>query len=213
MKHRVVALIVALVAWACGPETTKTGGTDNATANPLGNTARACRLNSDCAAPDSCVDGACSLACREDRDCPTDTICGADRYGAAACLLPGTVDSNTPCPDEVACLLADVPPACCAKYKNKGGGSSGAPKTLSRDAIKNAMTSIRQAVVQCGKDHPGAGTVKIKVTVAPSGTASHVHVIESPSIDLGVCVANLAHGAYYDASDEGGTFTYPFVFN
>ena len=216
-----VALVVALMAGACGPQTAKTAtgspaspaGQDQGVANPLGNTAQACRIDSDCAPPDSCVDGACLPICREDRDCPDGATCGADQYGAAACLSPAVIDSNTPCTDEVACLLADTPPACCEKYNKKGGGSSAAPTALTREAIKNAMAGIRQGVVQCGKDHPGAGTVKIKVTVAPSGIASRVEVLQSPSADLGACVASLARDAYYQASDEGGTFTYPFAFD
>lgn len=41
--------------------------------------ATSCRINSDCAASELCMNGTCSVECREDRDCPSDQMCTANR--------------------------------------------------------------------------------------------------------------------------------------
>ncbi|WP_428266522.1 GYF domain-containing protein [Haliangium sp.] len=126
------------------------------------------------------------------------------------------------CMDEVACLLADRPPPCCSKYtKKSSGGSSGRssgsnsnlPEKLTRSDITNGINRVRGRVSACGGKHPGKGQVKVTVKVAGSGSVSSVSVKSSPSAALGSCVAKEVKRAKFSKSQQGATFTYPFVFN
>ncbi|HUH02731.1 MAG TPA: TonB family protein [Kofleriaceae bacterium] len=122
--------------------------------------------------------------------------------------------------DEVSCLLADNPPPCCKKYRGgssnttsttstKPKPSSDLPDKLSRADISNGMGKIRGRVSACSGSK---GMVKVKVKVGGSGKVESVSVASSPDAGLGKCVASAVEKATFAKTQEGGSFTYPFVF-
>lgn len=125
------------------------------------------------------------------------------------------------CLDEVGCLLADKPPACCSKYgggggggsRKPGGGSGGdtnLPEKLTRSDITTGINKVRSGVTGCSSK--GSGEVKVTVKVDGSGSVGDVSVKSAPNAALGTCVANAVKKAKFAKTQDGATFTYPFVF-
>jgi len=121
--------------------------------------------------------------------------------------------SNAGCIDEVACLLADKPPACCSKYGKSGGGGGGnLPEDLTKSDISTGVAKVRAKVDGCGAKSSAKGTVKVSVKVAPNGSVSSVTVKESPDGALGSCVSSAMQKATFAKTQNGGSFSYPFKF-
>jgi outer membrane biosynthesis protein TonB len=78
--------------------------------------------------------------------------------------------------------------------------------------ITAAVGAVRAPILKCGAGFAGAGRVKVGVTVAPDGSITNVDVREAPDEWLGRCVATRIKAARLAATQQGGTFTYPFVF-
>jgi predicted Zn finger-like uncharacterized protein len=129
------------------------------------------------------------------------------------------------CLDEVGCLLADKPPACCSKYGKKsgggggsksdsggGGGGSDLPETLDRTMISSGVSKVRGRVDSCASRSSAKGEVKVQVKVAASGSVSSVSVKNTPDPSLGSCVASAMEKASFAKTQNGGTFSYPFIF-
>jgi TonB family protein len=122
--------------------------------------------------------------------------------------------------DEVGCLLAAEPPAYCQRYlkasrpdKQRADESRGdLPARPSQDAIRQGMDKVRAAVTACGGSHPGGGQVTLSIKVGSDGDIASVSVKNSPSDALGRCVAGAARKASFPASQQGITFSYPFMF-
>lgn len=121
--------------------------------------------------------------------------------------------------DEVSCILDRYARPCCTKYKPVEGvapapakPSSGLPAKLDRAMIQAGMSPMKPAVIQCGEQHAGKGTVSLLVQVAPSGAVTSVGVRSAPDAGLGECVAAAVRKASFDETDQGGSFGYPFVF-
>jgi predicted Zn finger-like uncharacterized protein len=126
------------------------------------------------------------------------------------------------CLDEVGCLLADKPPACCSKYSGGGGGggkkpsgggggsNANLPEKLDRGDITQGITKVRSSVTGCGSK--GKGEVEVTVKVEGSGSVGSVTVKSAPNAALGTCVANAVKKAKFAKTQQGATFTYPFVF-
>ena len=114
------------------------------------------------------------------------------------------------CLDEVGCLLAEKPPACCSKYSGGGSGAR-ASDTLSRSEITAGVGLVRARVLSCsGK---GSGEVKLTVYVAAqSGLVEDVTVKSAPNAALGTCAANAMKHATFAKGKQRAIFTYPFVF-
>ncbi len=110
--------------------------------------------------------------------------------------------------DEVACLLADQPPACCSVYGRPPRGI--ASTTLTATQVRTTVQPLRGRIARCGTGP--SGTVKIRVQVANDGTVSRVDVLETPDDAVAACVAQVMRGARFPRSDDGVSFTYPFVF-
>jgi TonB family protein len=107
--------------------------------------------------------------------------------------------------DEVACLLAKNPPACCKQYAK--------PVRLEeRSHIKNGISKVRKQVSACMRDRDDAGTVKVNVSVASTGKVAEVSVLQAPNERIGKCVADAVRRAVFVETKEGGSFVYPFVF-
>ncbi len=136
-------------------------------------------------------------------------------------------DTGGKCLDEVACLLADRPPACCAKYRGSsgggggggsttkppsGGGGSNLPESLQKADISAGIGGVRARVDGCAAKSSAKGTVKVSVKVDGSGAVSSVTVRETPDAGLGSCVAAAVQKATFKKTQTGGSFSYPFTF-
>ncbi len=152
--------------------------------------------------------------------------------GGGSSKPPGGGDKPPPdtggkCMDEVACLLADKPPACCSRYKGGGGGGGGGggdkkppppggnanlPEDLQKADISAGIAKVRGRVEGCAAKSNAKGTVKVSVKVAGGGSVSSVTVKESPDPALGSCVAAAIQKATFNKTQNGGSFSYPFTF-
>lgn len=123
------------------------------------------------------------------------------------------------CMDEVACLLASNPPACCTRAPSSQTGKAQAspheedtalPDKLDRAAIQAGMAKVRERVAAC--ERHGTGTVSLSVRVDGDGRVSAVDVKSAPSQALGACAAQAVEDARFARSRSGQRFVYPFVF-
>jgi hypothetical protein len=131
--------------------------------------------------------------------------------GVAEADIDGGLDLGDPtCHlDEVACLLADRPPPCCAVYRSRG---SGGPSSLTAGQIRLVVSRLRARIARCAEESDQGGTVRAHVKVAPDGTVTSVVIRDAPDDALAQCVAHIMRGARFPATDQGGSFLYPFVF-
>ncbi len=88
-----------------------------------------------------------------------------------------------------------------------GGGTA-----LDRTMISAGVAAIKTKISACGTATPVKGSVKVAVTVAPSGAVANVEVKAAPDGKLGACVGAEMKKAKFAATGQGGSFTYPFVF-
>jgi len=111
---------------------------------------------------------------------------------------------------EVTCVMEKYARPCCAHWKpaeapHLDGG-------LDKPQIRAGVASVKPAVIACGEKTPIKGTVKLAVTVDPSGAVQEVNVVAAPDDALGSCVATVMRRARFAATTKGGSFSYPFVF-
>lgn len=140
----------------------------------------------------------------------------AERAESAASSPAGAAE----CLDEVACLLASNPPACCTRAPSSETGKPKAsaprdedtalPDKLDRAAIQAGIGQVRERVAAC--ERHGTGTVSLSVRVDGDGRVSAVDVKSAPSQALGSCVAQAVEDARFARSRSGQRFVYPFVF-
>jgi TonB family protein len=132
--------------------------------------------------------------------------------------------------DEVSCVLNNYEGSCCAKFKKGGGGGghqashddgSGPPKphsdlpdALDRSMISAGVGNVKGRVTSCGDKSSAKGKVKVHVKVGPDGRVASggVSVESSPDAALGACVAAAMQKASFAKTQNGGSFSYPFVF-
>ena len=133
---------------------------------------------------------------------------------AAATVAPPATPDAAPVVEgdcgEVTCVMENYARPCCARWKpaeesHTGGG-------LDRPQIRAAVASVKPAVIACGEKTPVKGTVKLAVTVDPSGAVQEVNVVDAPDDALGSCVATAMRRARFAKTTKGGSFSYPFVF-
>jgi TonB family protein len=115
-----------------------------------------------------------------------------------------------PC-DEVACLLNNYEAQCCAKFK-KQNRTSGLPERLDRAMISRGVAPVKGRIQACGDRSSAKGIVKVSVKVTPDGRVSSATAKQSPDKALEACVVVAISRARFAATDEGGSFSYPFVF-
>lgn len=132
---------------------------------------------------------------------------------------PETAPPKKGCLDEVACLLASDPPACCRKYTTTRPEPEATdkpdtrlPAKLDRSAIKTSMNKTLARVTACGSRSPASGKVTVSVKVAGDGSVARVTVKEAPDAALGQCVARAVEKATFPETQKGGSFSYPFLF-
>jgi hypothetical protein len=89
-----------------------------------------------------------------------------------------------------------------------------ASAVLDRAAISDGIAKVKGKISACGTGANAKvkGTVKIKVTVAPTGVVTTAEVASTPAAPLGACVAGVLKGATFAKTAQGGSFSYPFVF-
>jgi TonB family protein len=71
---------------------------------------------------------------------------------------------------------------------------------------------VKARVTACGDKSPAKGKVKVKVQVGGDGRVSNVAVETTPDPALGACVAAAVQKASFAKTQNGGSFSYPFVF-
>ena len=131
--------------------------------------------------------------------------------------------------DEVSCVLNNYEGSCCAKFrkgggskpaggggttaaKPAGGGGADLPDGLDRSMISSGIANVKARVSSCGDKSQAKGKVKVHVKVGGSGAVSNVTVESSPDASLGACVAAAVQKAAFSKTQNGGSFSYPFVF-
>ncbi len=83
---------------------------------------------------------------------------------------------------------------------------------LDRPIISAGMASVRVRVEACKTASTPPGKVKVHVDVAPAGAVTSVDVTETPDRALGTCVASAVRTAHFTSTQQGGSFSYPYVF-
>lgn len=129
-------------------------------------------------------------------------------------LVPAPVEANC---DEVSCILDHYKLACCKAYKPIEAPpairpASALPDQLDRQMVQQGLAPMKPAVIACGERFGVRGTVKLAVKVSPDGKVTSVSVTATPDEALGACAATAVGKASFGATENGGSFNYPFVF-
>ncbi|HEX5062980.1 MAG TPA: TonB family protein [Kofleriaceae bacterium] len=130
---------------------------------------------------------------------------------------PAEVTDTGTC-DEVSCVLTNYEGACCAKLRTgkvpplAPSPASQLPEMLDRQNISNAIAAVRTRVSACALKSPAKGKVKVSVRVDASGRVTSVAVVSTPDPVLGACVASAIQSAKFAPTQQGGSFSYPFIF-
>jgi hypothetical protein len=126
---------------------------------------------------------------------------------------PATASAANAC-DEVSCVLSNYQGACCAKFRRPVStvAESGGTR-LSRDDISKTIAAAKSTISMCGARSKSAGKVIVTVKVRPDGTVTSVSTKQSFAPKVSSCVADVLEKVIFPVTDEGGTFTYPFVFD
>jgi TonB family protein len=115
-------------------------------------------------------------------------------------------ESDASC-DEVSCVLNNNEGQCCAKYRH-----GAVPDTLDRSAISTGVAAVKGQVQACGQQSSAKGRVKVHVRVAANGLVTGVEIEATPDAALGACVQAAMRKARFAPTEQGGSFSYPFVF-
>ncbi len=121
--------------------------------------------------------------------------------------------------DEVACVLANYEGACCAKFRSPRrpaasprSPSTDLPEALDRQSISNGIAAVKARAAACADRSPATGQVKVRVHVGANGRVTSVAVEITPDAALGSCVMAAVERAVFPRTQNGGVFSYPFVF-
>jgi TonB family protein len=115
-------------------------------------------------------------------------------------------ESDAGC-DEVSCVLNNNEGQCCAKYRH-----GAVPDTLDRSAISTGVAAVKGQIQACGQQSSAKGRVKVHVRVAANGLVTGVEIEATPDAALGACVQAAMRKARFAPTEQGGSFSYPFVF-
>lgn len=127
-------------------------------------------------------------------------------------MTPSPLPDNS-C-DEVSCVLMNYESGCCDKYKKPSPPPPrpSLPESLDRQAISSGIASVKARVAACGAASSAKGKVKVHVRVGADGLVTSVEVDSTPDAALGGCVAAAVQRAVFPRTQQGGSFSYPFVF-
>lgn len=131
---------------------------------------------------------------------------------------PGRTVAATKTCDEVSCVLTNYKGACCAKYKsaipevtaNTTLAATGT--SLSRQDISKVIGLARSSIVSCGDRSTATGTVKVNVKVRPDGKVASISTNQAYDAKVSGCVLDVVKTLTFPVTDDGGSFSYPFVF-
>lgn len=121
--------------------------------------------------------------------------------------------------DEVSCVLSNYEGPCCAKFRRPHvpittvtPASDPQLETLTRTSISRGIAAVKGRVAACADQSTAKGTVKVRVKVGTDGLVTSVVVDRTPDAALGACVAAVVQRAVFARTQQGGSFSYPFVF-
>jgi serine/threonine protein kinase len=125
--------------------------------------------------------------------------------------------------DEVSCVLNNYEGECCTKFKKKSAERSSAPSASTRNAddlpefldramISDGVAKVKARVTACGDKSSAKGQVKVKVQVGPDGRVTNTSIATAPDPALASCVQAAMAKATFKRTQNGGSFTFPFVF-
>ena len=78
--------------------------------------------------------------------------------------------------------------------------------------ISSGIANVKARVTSCGDKSQAKGKVKVHVKVGGDGHVANVTVESAPDASLGACVAAAVQKASFSKTQNGGSFSYPFVF-
>jgi len=90
-------------------------------------------------------------------------------------------------------------------------GSSGT--ILTRQGISKVIALAKPAIKACGAKATQSGTVKVIVKVKPDGNVASYSTSATFDSKVSSCVLDIVKKLTFPATDQGGTFSYPFVFD
>ncbi len=114
--------------------------------------------------------------------------------------------------DEVSCVLTNYSGACCAKFKSPPSPDGALPRELDHVIIADGIAPVKARALECAQHTSAKGTVKVHVAVGSDGSVTDARVVQTPDPALGACVSDALKAASFAKTQNGGTFTYPFVF-
>ena len=84
---------------------------------------------------------------------------------------------------------------------------------LDRDDIAAVVNGqLRSQILACTHVSPATGVVRVTVHVLPDGSVASATARQAPDPALGACVEQVMGRARFPGTQQGGTFSYPFVF-
>ncbi len=92
------------------------------------------------------------------------------------------------------------------------GGGGDLPDALDRAMISDGVNKVKAKVMACGSKSSAKGQVKVSVKVGGDGGVSNVDDKNTPDSALGNCGAAAMKSARFAKTQNGGSFSYPFVF-
>jgi ferric-dicitrate binding protein FerR (iron transport regulator) len=135
--------------------------------------------------------------------------------------------SKEPSPQPVSACVAGVLRAATFRSTKKGGAftypfnfTSGSSTVatpggsgLSREDISKTIGGGKSAISTCGGSSAVGGKVIVTVKVQPDGRVGSISLKEAYDKKVGGCVVDNVKKLTFPATNDGGSFSYPFVFD
>ncbi len=83
---------------------------------------------------------------------------------------------------------------------------------LTRADISKAIGLAKSTIRACGAKSAASGTVKVNVKVRPDGKVGAVSTNQTYDAKVSGCVLDVVKKLTFPVTDDGGSFSYPFVF-
>jgi hypothetical protein len=111
--------------------------------------------------------------------------------------------------DEVACVLDNYEPPCCAKFRRGAPSEPTLQESPSREELARELRSISSAITACARDADFIGTMKLRVTIRPDGSVQEA-TVNNAAPELAACVARAARRLTFTASQSGAKVSFPY---
>ena len=89
--------------------------------------------------------------------------------------------------------------------------TSTGPDSIDRDAIKNAIGPVKSEIAACGQRAGFKGMVKVRARVSPDGSVA-ASSNDAVDAELNRCIKTIIDGLAFPKTQQGGAFSYPFIF-